>query len=63
MILPQVPDWLTETVSGPIVFEPDGSCLGGQVVLEDNGKRLMVMAYWLTGQAGIDEGKTKCPGL
>jgi general secretion pathway protein H len=51
--LPKVPNWLGETVSGPITFEPDGSSSGGTVVLDDNGRELTVTADWLTGQARL----------
>jgi general secretion pathway protein H len=57
VVLPKVPDWLGETVSGPITFEPDGSSSGGSVVLDDHGRDLTVTADWLTGQARLSEAQ------
>jgi general secretion pathway protein H len=53
--LPSLPGWLTETVSGPVVFEPDGSSTGGMVTLDDQGRRIDVSADWLTARISVHE--------
>jgi len=55
--LPKLPDWMGETVSGPITFEPDGSAAGGRVVLDDNGRDITITADWLTGRVRLSEAQ------
>jgi general secretion pathway protein H len=55
--LPPVPGWLTVSVQAPpggIVFAPDGSASGGQVVLDGDGQETVISADWLTGAVQID---------
>ncbi len=55
--LPPMPAWLGVTVQAPpggIVFLPDGSASGGQVLLDDAGRHITVTADWLTGRVRID---------
>ncbi len=56
LVLPHLPPWLAVSVQAPpggIVFAPDGSASGGQVVL-GSGKDIVVSADWLTGRVQID---------
>jgi general secretion pathway protein H len=52
---PKTPAWLTETATGPIIFEPDGSATGGTITLEDQGRRIAVTADWLTARVTLHE--------
>lgn len=38
---------------GGIVFEPDGSALGGRVVLAGAGRKAVIAADWLTGRISV----------
>jgi len=54
--LPPLPPWLGVSVTaanGAILFEPDGSCTGGTVVLDDSGRRIDITADWLTARITI----------
>jgi general secretion pathway protein H len=53
--LPAVPEWLTETASGPITFEPDGSATGGTVTLTEQARSITVTVDWLTARVGVHE--------
>lgn len=58
LVMPRLPRWLgVRMQAGPrgIVFEPDGSALGGRVRLDDKGRRITIAADWLTGHVSIDE--------
>jgi general secretion pathway protein H len=55
--LPALPPWLGVSVtgtSGAIIFEPDGSCTGGTVTLNDAGRRVGITADWLTARITIN---------
>jgi general secretion pathway protein H len=55
--LPRLPAWLAVSVQAPpggIVFAPDGSASGGRVLLDGNGREVVITADWLTGRAQID---------
>jgi general secretion pathway protein H len=57
VVLPPLPAWLAvsaEAPAGRIVFAPDGSASGGQIVLDDDGREMTVSADWLTGNVRID---------
>ena len=54
--LPHFPAWLNVTVQTHrrgIVFEPDGSAIGGYVMLDENGRKIIVTADWLTGRVSV----------
>jgi general secretion pathway protein H len=56
-ILPRVPAWLAVSIQAPkggIVFAPDGSASGGRVLLDGDGRTIMITADWLTGGVHID---------
>lgn len=56
-VLPHLPGWLHVSVkagSSGIVFEPDGSALGGRVRLDDKGRAITIAADWLTGRVSVD---------
>lgn len=55
--LPRLPGWLAVSVQAPpggIVFAPDGSASGGQVVLDGDGQESVISTDWLTGGVHID---------
>ena len=55
--LPRLPGWLAVSVQAPlggIVFAPDGSASGGQVLLSGDGQETVISADWLTGGVHID---------
>jgi general secretion pathway protein H len=57
VVLPPLPAWLAvsaEAPAGRIVFAPDGSASGGQIVLDGDGREMTVSADWLTGNVRID---------
>jgi general secretion pathway protein H len=57
VVLPPLPAWLavsSEAPAGRIVFAPDGSASGGQIVLDGDGREMTVSADWLTGNVRID---------
>lgn len=57
LALPPLPGWLSVSVQAPpggIVFAPDGSASGGQVVLDGDGQETVISADWLTGGVQID---------
>jgi general secretion pathway protein H len=54
--LPNLPSWLRVTMAAPpggIVFAPDGSASGGEVLLNGAGHHTAITADWLTGQVAI----------
>jgi general secretion pathway protein H len=53
--LPAVPNWLTETASGPIIFQPDGSATGGTVTLTEQARSIAVTVDWLTARVSLHE--------
>jgi general secretion pathway protein H len=53
--LPGTVSAVTHAPAGGIVFAPDGSASGGQVLLQNAGQSATVTADWLTGQVQIDE--------
>ncbi len=51
--LPRLPAGITEAVQAPkggILFAPDGSASGGQIVLASPGGKITVSVDWLTGR-------------
>jgi general secretion pathway protein H len=55
--LPHVPAWLTVFIEAPrggIIFTPDGSASGGRVLLDGDGRSIVITADWLTGVVHID---------
>ncbi len=55
--LPRLPAWLAVAVQAPqggLVFAPDGSASGGQVVLDGGGREITISADWLSGAVRID---------
>ncbi len=54
--MPALPPWLTAAEQAPrggIVFAPDGSSSGGEVLLAGDGQSAEVSADWLTGRVDI----------
>lgn len=55
--LPQLPPWLTVFIQAPpggIIFAPDGSASGGEVLLDGAGRRTAITTDWLTGRVAIN---------
>ena len=56
-LLPHLPADIAMTVQAPpggIVFAPDGSASGGQILLGNEGKQITVNIDWLTGRVATD---------
>lgn len=59
LVLPELPPWLTVSERAPrggILFAPDGSSSGGQVLLSGQGQVAAVSTDWLTGRVDIHAG-------